>query len=306
MSLIDERRGSAAERHAVRSRAGGDPEAAEVALLQSGGGGRRHVSLEGFSFSSGGAVGAVAAPSVAPARPVAEAAPLAGDVGTMAAADILRARGGRWVRLQGQGAPSRAYLVTKRLFDIIVALGALLVLIPLLLLVGLAIVLEDGGPVLYCQTRIGRDGKPFRFYKFRSMIRNADAVKDQLAQRNEASGPIFKMKNDPRITRIGRILRRSSIDELPQLLNVLRGEMSVVGPRPHLPREVALYAPRQERRLSVQPGLVCLREVCGRSNLTFDQWVELDLLYIENRSLRMDLGVLLRLVPAVLRGEGAY
>jgi lipopolysaccharide/colanic/teichoic acid biosynthesis glycosyltransferase len=185
-------------------------------------------------------------------------------------------------------------------------MGALILLFPVLLLVGLAIVLEDGGPVLYYQSRVGQNGKLFRFYKFRSMVKNADAIKEQLAALNEADGPIFKMKNDPRITRVGRFLRRSSVDELPQFINVLRGEMSLIGPRPHLPREVDLYAGRQQQRLLVQPGLVCLREVHGRSNLTFDQWVELDLLYIQNRSICTDLSILARLVPAVLKGDGAY
>lgn len=211
-----------------------------------------------------------------------------------------------WWWLQGSSAPGISYLVCKRLFDVTLAMGALILLFPLLLLVALAIVLEDGGPILYYQSRVGRDGKPFRFYKFRSMVKNADAIKEQLAALNEADGPIFKMKNDPRITRVGRFLRRSSIDELPQFINVLRGEMSLVGPRPHLPREVDLYVDRQQQRLLVQPGLVCLREVHGRSNLTFDQWVELDLLYIQNRSVCTDLSILARLVPAVLKGDGAY
>ncbi|MBC8103509.1 MAG: sugar transferase [Cytophagales bacterium] len=213
--------------------------------------------------------------------------------------------------LQGNGQslarnPERAYLWGKRLLDVALSLAVLVLLFPLLLLVGLAIVLEDGGPVLYYQSRVGRNGKCFRFYKFRSMVKNADALKEQLAARNEADGPIFKMKNDPRVTRVGRWLRRSSVDELPQFLNVLRGEMSLVGPRPHLPREVARYAGRQGQRLTVQPGLVCLREVCGRSNLAFEEWIELDLKYLEARSFRGDLSILVRVLPAVLRAEGAY
>ena len=217
---------------------------------------------------------------------------------------LLRSQDWRW--LQGTSSPGILYLTCKRLFDVTLAMGALILLFPLLLLVGLAIVLEDGGPILYYQSRVGRDGKPFRFYKFRSMVKNADAIKEQLAALNEADGPIFKMKNDPRVTRIGRFLRRSSVDELPQFINVLRGEMSLIGPRPHLPREVDLYVGRQKQRLLVQPGLVCLREVHGRSNLTFEQWIELDLLYIENRSICTDLSILAQLVPAVLKGDGAY
>jgi lipopolysaccharide/colanic/teichoic acid biosynthesis glycosyltransferase len=211
-----------------------------------------------------------------------------------------------WRWLQGSSTPGSTYLICKRLFDVTLAMGALILLFPVLLLVGLAIFLEDGGPILYYQSRVGRDGKPFRFYKFRSMVKNADAIKDQLAALNEADGPIFKMKNDPRITRVGRLLRRSSVDELPQFINVLRGEMTLIGPRPHLPREVALYVGSQQQRLLVQPGLVCLREVHGRSNLTFDQWIELDLLYIQNRSIRTDLSILAQLIPAVLKGDGAY
>jgi lipopolysaccharide/colanic/teichoic acid biosynthesis glycosyltransferase len=217
---------------------------------------------------------------------------------------LLQSQNWKW--LQGSATPGIAYLVCKRLFDITLAMGALILLFPVLLLVGLAIVLEDGGPILYYQSRVGRNGKPFRFYKFRSMVKNADAIKEQLAALNEADGPIFKMKNDPRITRVGRFLRRSSVDELPQFINVLRGEMSLIGPRPHLPREVDLYVGRQEQRLLVQPGLLCLREVYGRSNLTFDQWIELDLLYIQNRSICTDLSILARLAPAVLKGDGAY
>lgn len=202
--------------------------------------------------------------------------------------------------------PGAAYLACKRALDVTLAAGALVALFPLLLAVGLAIWVEDRGPMLYYQTRVGRDGRQFRFYKFRSMIRNADALKDLLAAQNESTGPAFKMRNDPRITRIGRWLRRSSVDELPQLINVLRGEMSLVGPRPHLPREVEQYTERQRRRLAVQPGLLCLREVLGRSNVTFEQWVEWDLLYVQNRSLRTDLWILLRTLPAVFKADGAY
>lgn len=239
-------------------------------------------------------------PEYAPVIPSADAALDPASVEAI----LLRSQEWRW--LCGTGCPGASYLVCKRLFDVTLAMGALILLFPVLLLVGLAIVLEDGGPILYYQSRVGRNGKPFRFYKFRSMVKNADAIKEQLATLNEADGPIFKMKNDPRVTRVGRFLRRSSVDELPQFFNVLRGEMSLIGPRPHLPREVDLYVGRQEQRLLVQPGLVCLREVHGRSNLTFDQWVELDLLYIQNRSIGTDLSILAQLVPAVMKGDGAY
>lgn len=198
------------------------------------------------------------------------------------------------------------YEKAKRTGDALAASVLLILLFPVFALVALAVLLEDKGPILYYQTRVGRNGRGFRFYKFRSMVQNADAIKDKLAERNEAGDIIFKMEHDPRITRIGRFLRRYSIDELPQLMNVLRGEMSLVGPRPHLPKEVDLYTERQQARISVQPGLLCFREVFGRSKMTFEEWVELDLLYIEHRSFRTDFLILMRTLPAVLTAEGAY
>ena len=182
----------------------------------------------------------------------------------------------------------------------------LICLLPLFVVIAIAIMIDNPGPILFSQVRIGRNNQPFRFYKFRSMVRNAAALQAQLKAENEAAGPIFKMRRDPRVTRIGRILRKYSLDELPQLCNVLRGQMSLVGPRPHLPSEVEQYENHQRQRLEVQPGLVCLREIYGRSELTFERWIELDLQYIANRSLRTDLSILLRLVPAVLCGRGAY
>jgi lipopolysaccharide/colanic/teichoic acid biosynthesis glycosyltransferase len=202
--------------------------------------------------------------------------------------------------------PGVAYETVKRSLDVVLASAALFCLFPVFLIVAVAIYLEDPGPIFYFQERVGKNGTHFKFFKFRSMVRNADEIKAQLAARNEAVGPIFKMKNDPRITRVGRFIRRYSLDELPQLMNVLRGDMSLVGPRPHLPKEVAVYTPRQADRLKVQPGLLCFREVFGRSKMDFEQWVELDLLYIEHRSLWTDLRILLRTIPAVVSAEGAY
>jgi lipopolysaccharide/colanic/teichoic acid biosynthesis glycosyltransferase len=198
------------------------------------------------------------------------------------------------------------YTHTKRAADVVVASTLLVILFPVFVAIALLIFLEDGGPILYWQTRVGRDGRPFRFYKFRSMVRNADQLKTNLEAQNEAGDIIFKMKDDPRITRIGRYLRRSSCDELPQLFNVLCGQMSLIGPRPHLPREVASYVGSQHDRLKVQPGLLCFREVFGRSGINFDQWVTLDLLYIEHRSLRTDWIILRRTIPAILSADGAY
>jgi len=308
MALIEERREPVKSERDINSLPARASEVSSTAAFLRSASDRRRTQAA-FSFSVGSR--SVNTPTTAPQGRVGYIAP----TGTTTAppsvteggiAEIVRARSSNWLWLRGESNPSALYFFAKRAIDILLASAALVVLAPLFLLVSLAVVLEDGGPVIYSQTRIGRNGKPFQFFKFRSMIKDADAIKDQLVQQNEASGPIFKMKNDPRITRVGRILRRSSIDELPQLLNILRGDMSIIGPRPHLPREVALYGERQKRRLSVEPGLVCLREVYGRSNLTFDQWIELDLLYIENRSFLTDLSILMRLIPAVLRGEGAY
>jgi lipopolysaccharide/colanic/teichoic acid biosynthesis glycosyltransferase len=197
------------------------------------------------------------------------------------------------------------YEGAKRTGDTAAAALLLLLFFPFFLLIALVIFFEDAGPILYYQTRVGKDGVLFRFYKFRSMVRNADAIKAQLEAQNEAAGPIFKMRHDPRVTRVGRVLRKYSLDELPQLVNVLRGEMSLVGPRPHLPKEVECYAERQLPRLRVQPGLLCFREVFGRSNMTFEEWVDLDLLYIQHRSFRTDIQILMRTIPAVLSAEGA-
>lgn len=211
-------------------------------------------------------------------------------------------------KLEGSsnGEVSPFYLAAKRVGDCAVAAAALTFLSPALAAIALMIRAEGPGPVLYSQERVGRDGRRFKFYKFRSMVPNADAVKAEYLKFNEASGPIFKMKNDPRVTRVGHVLRRYSLDELPQFWNVLKGEMSLVGPRPHLPAEVDQYAPEQKARLLVQPGLICLREVSGRSNLSFEQWVELDLIYIRTRSLGTDLRILLKAVPAVLKADGAF
>lgn len=200
----------------------------------------------------------------------------------------------------------QSYLLLKRGLDVVMAGIALLMLSPLFILIAIVIVIDNPGPVLFSQIRIGKNNKPFRFYKFRSMVKNATALQAQLMAENEAAGPIFKMRRDPRVTRAGRILRKYSLDELPQLFSVLCGEMSLVGPRPHLPSEVAQYEAHQRQRLTVQPGLVCLREVHGRSELTFERWIEMDLQYIACRSLWTDLGILVRLVPAVLGGRGAY
>lgn len=201
---------------------------------------------------------------------------------------------------------SRAGGLVKRIFDIVVAGGMLLVLSPLMALVALAIKLQDGGPVFYRQQRSGRDGDHFGMLKFRSMVVEADRILPELLELNESDEVLFKMKDDPRVTRLGRILRRYSIDELPQLFNVLRGEMSVVGPRPPLPSEVEVYPTDMHRRLLVRPGLTGLWQVSGRSDLPFDEAVRMDLYYVDNWSLVGDLIIMLKTVRAVLTSQGAY
>jgi lipopolysaccharide/colanic/teichoic acid biosynthesis glycosyltransferase len=201
---------------------------------------------------------------------------------------------------------SLAYRLIKRTVDIAGALGGLLLILPLLPFIIAMIKLESPGPVLFTQTRVGRRGRLFRCHKFRSMAVDAEARKLELAHLNEATGAAFKIKDDPRITSVGRFLRRSSLDEFPQLWNVLRGEMSIVGPRPQIPAEVAEYTPRQALRLLVRPGLTCLWQVSGRSQLDFEAWMDLDQEYVRNRSLAYEVGILLRTLPAVIERKGAY
>ncbi|MBK7780788.1 MAG: sugar transferase [Ardenticatenia bacterium] len=194
----------------------------------------------------------------------------------------------------------------KRTLDVLVSGGLLILFAPLLVVIALLIKLDSSGPVLYVQPRVGTGGRLFRFFKFRSMQMGAHGRLDSLRAVNEASGPLFKMKRDPRVTRVGRWLRRYSLDELPQLWNVLKGDMSMVGPRPPIPDEVERYAPWHRRRLEMAPGLTGLWQVSGRSDLNFDEMVMLDLYYAENWSLGLDLKILLRTVPTVLLGTGAY
>lgn len=202
-------------------------------------------------------------------------------------------------------------LLVKRIFDIFASLALLACLAPVFALTALLIRLESPGPVLFQQVRVGRWGKTFRMWKLRSMYVDAEARKRKLESQaghtgHLASAQRFKMKRDPRITRIGRFIRKGSIDELPQLWNVLAGDMSLVGPRPPLPNEVAQYTLADRRRLDVTPGITCIWQVSGRSDIPFDRQVELDVDYIESQSLRTDLLLLLKTVPAVFLGRGAY
>jgi len=197
-------------------------------------------------------------------------------------------------------------VVIKRAIDIIGAGAGLVLLAPLMLIVAAAIKVTSRGPIVYPQDRCGLARRPFRMYKFRSMYADADKLQASLEERNEATGPVFKIRNDPRITPLGRLLRKSSIDELPQLWNVLRGDMSLVGPRPLPWRDVQrITRPSDMRRFSMRPGLTCLWQVQGRSNIGFERWVELDLEYIDNWSLALDARIVARTIPAVLSGEGA-
>lgn len=197
-------------------------------------------------------------------------------------------------------------LAMKRIGDVVFGTALLILSLPVFILAALAIKLTSKGPILYRQVRCGLDGKPFTFLKFRSMIEGADEKRKDIAHLNEAEEPIFKISSDPRVTPVGRFLRRTSIDELPQLFNVLRGEMSLVGPRPPLPHEVERYNGWQRRRLSMKPGLTCLWQVSGRSTLSFEKWVELDLRYIDHWSPWLDLKIMLRTVPAVASLKGAW
>ena len=193
----------------------------------------------------------------------------------------------------------------KRFFDIVASAAALALLSPLLVAVVALVKLTSRGPVLFRQERVGLHGRTFHMLKFRSMVANAEALKASLLASNEQAGPVFKMKHDPRVTAVGRFMRKHSIDELPQLVNVLRGDMSIVGPRPPVPSEVASYETWQRRRLSVRPGLTCVWQVSGRNAISFQDWMLLDMRYIDHWSLREDFNLICRTVPVVLTGRGA-
>ena len=199
-----------------------------------------------------------------------------------------------------------AYLVCKRAFDIAASFCALVVLSPVFLIIYLIIYLDDphGNPI-FSQIRIGKNGKAFRFYKFRSMVVNAEDLLAGLQNQNEMSGPAFKMKNDPRVTKVGRFIRKTSLDELPQLWNVLKGDMSLVGPRPPLPNEVEQYTEEQKKRLSVTPGLTCYWQVQpSRNDLDFGEWFELDMKYLRERSMKTDIKIIFQTILVVLHMEG--
>ena len=196
-------------------------------------------------------------------------------------------------------------LAAKRVIDVALSIFLLMLTMPVMLLAALAIKLSSPGGVLFKQERIGLNGRIFTLYKFRTMIEDAHARRAEVEHLNQMSGPVFKVQNDPRVTRVGRVLRKFSLDEMPQLWNVLKGDMSLVGPRPPIPEEVGLYERWQRRRLSMKPGLTCLWQISGRNDVDFDRWMELDLAYIDNWSPTLDLKILLRTIPVVLSGRGA-
>lgn len=197
------------------------------------------------------------------------------------------------------------YNFTKRIIDILGSLIGLIVLSPILLIISILIKLESKGDLIFSQERIGKDEKSFKMYKFRSMVQNAEELKKKLETQNEMSGPMFKMKEDPRVTRVGKFIRRTSIDELPQLINVLKGEMSLVGPRPSLPKEVKEFEPWMLKRLEVKPGLTCIWQVSGRNNIDFEDWMKLDIKYVDERGTLYDIKLIFKTVFVLLGDSNA-
>ncbi|WP_418223320.1 sugar transferase [Clostridium isatidis] len=198
------------------------------------------------------------------------------------------------------------YNFIKRTIDIIGSLCGLILLSPLLLVMGVLIKLDSKGPIIFAQKRVGLNGKQFKMYKFRSMIVNAEELKDKLKENNEMSGPMFKMKDDPRITKVGKFIRKTSIDELPQLINVLKGEMSLVGPRPSLPKEVEAFDLWMLKRLEVKPGLTCYWQVSGRNSIDFENWMKLDIKYVNDRSLLLDIKLIFKTFFVLFGDKNAY
>lgn len=203
---------------------------------------------------------------------------------------------------------NKSYLIFKRIVDILGSILGLLICLPVILIVITLIKLEDGGPIIFKQIRVGKDGKEFFIYKFRSMRIDAEKIKSALLSKNAVSGAMFKMKNDPRITKIGKFIRKTSLDEIPQFVNVLKGDMSLVGPRPPLREEVDLYSKYDKQRLMVTPGISGLWQVSGRSNLSFSEMVELDLKYIQKRSVWLDLKIMLKTIWHIIptKRNGAF
>ncbi|WP_294362928.1 sugar transferase [uncultured Clostridium sp.] len=197
------------------------------------------------------------------------------------------------------------YSVFKRLLDIMGSVIGLIIASPILIIVGTLIKLESKGPIIFAQRRVGLNGKEFKMYKLRSMVANAEDLKEKLVEQNEMSGPMFKIKDDPRITKIGKFIRKTSIDELPQLINVLKGDMSLVGPRPSLPNEVKEFEPLMLRRLEVNPGLTFYLQVMGRNNIDFENWMKLDIKYVNERSFWLDIKLIFKTFFVLFGDENA-
>lgn len=200
----------------------------------------------------------------------------------------------------------RKYFIIKRLIDILGSFFGIIFLSPILIVVALAIKFESKGPTFFVQYRIGKDGVPFKMYKFRSMVINAEELLEKLHDKNEMSGPMFKIKDDPRLTKIGKFMRKTSIDELPQLFNVLKGEMSLVGPRPSLPKEVAQFTLYQKQRLIAKPGLTCYWQISGRNNIEFEEWMKMDIQYCRDRSIWLDIKLILKTVRVLFGDKNAW
>ena len=199
----------------------------------------------------------------------------------------------------------RIYEISKRAIDIIGAGSGLLLLSPVIAIVACAVKFTSKGPIFFSQKRVGKNGKLFDMYKFRSMVVNAEELKEKLAHQNEMSGPMFKMKDDPRVTKVGKFIRKTSLDELPQLWNVLKGDMSLVGPRPSLPKEVKQFEEWMYKRLTVKPGLTCYWQVSGRNNIDFEDWMKLDISYVEDRNLWIDIKLIFKTVFVLFGDKNA-
>ena len=209
------------------------------------------------------------------------------------------------IMLEKKKLSRNTYEFLKRLMDIICSMSALIVLAPILIVVDILIKIESKGPVIFSQERVGINNKKFKMYKFRSMVVNAEDMKEKLEKQNERKGPMFKIKNDPRITTIGRFIRKTSIDELPQLINILKGEMSIVGPRPSLPKEVIQFEPWMLERLKVKPGLTCYWQVQGRDHIEFEDWMRLDVKYVKDRNFLLDIKLIFKTFFVFLGDQNA-
>jgi exopolysaccharide biosynthesis polyprenyl glycosylphosphotransferase len=210
-----------------------------------------------------------------------------------------------YVSIKDEYRKSFFYSFIKRTIDIVCSFLGIVILLPIMILIAIAIKLDSKGKVIFSQERVGLNGKVFKMYKFRSMVTDAEKLLDKLKDKNEMTGPMFKMKDDPRITRVGKFIRKTSLDELPQLFNVLKGEMSLVGPRPNLPREVLKFNEYQRTKLIVKPGLTCYWQVMGRNNIDFDDWIKLDIKYIKERNTLLDLKLIFKTFSVFFGDEGA-